>query len=88
MNSTQLPDELTVKTEDREQAMDKWQYLIKNNQELDESKPLANAEIEIICQILSEENKTRPVGLAQGEFAVPDDFNDSLPEDILDSFYQ
>ena len=68
--------------------MDKWQYLIKNNRELDESKPLANVEIEIICQVLSEENKTRPVGLAKSEFAVPDDFNDSLPEDILDSFYQ
>ena len=27
--------------------------------------------------------KQRPYGLCQGEFVVPDDFNDPLPEDIL-----
>jgi antitoxin (DNA-binding transcriptional repressor) of toxin-antitoxin stability system len=26
------------------------------------------------------DNKTRPVGLCEGEFTVPDDFNDPLPE--------
>lgn len=28
----------------------------------------------------------RPIGLAKGEFVVPDDFDDPLPEEILDSF--
>jgi len=28
----------------------------------------------------------RPYGLAKGEFVVPDDFNDPLPEDILRDF--
>lgn len=28
----------------------------------------------------------RPFGLARGEFVVPDDFDDPLPEDILRSF--
>ncbi|HEY0156372.1 MAG TPA: type II toxin-antitoxin system Phd/YefM family antitoxin [Thermoanaerobaculia bacterium] len=28
----------------------------------------------------------RPLGLAKGEFLVPDDFDDPLPEEILDSF--
>jgi antitoxin (DNA-binding transcriptional repressor) of toxin-antitoxin stability system len=28
----------------------------------------------------------RPAGLAAGEFQVPDDFNDPLPPDVLDSF--
>lgn len=28
----------------------------------------------------------RPWGLAKGEFVVPDDFNDPLPDDILDAF--
>ncbi|HYK04565.1 MAG TPA: type II toxin-antitoxin system Phd/YefM family antitoxin [Thermoanaerobaculia bacterium] len=28
----------------------------------------------------------RPIGLAKGEFVVPDDFNDPLPEDVLELF--
>jgi antitoxin (DNA-binding transcriptional repressor) of toxin-antitoxin stability system len=28
----------------------------------------------------------RPIGLAQGEFSVPDDFNDSLPAQVLKDF--
>lgn len=28
----------------------------------------------------------RPWGLYQGQFTVPDDFNDSLPDDLLDLF--
>jgi prevent-host-death family protein len=28
----------------------------------------------------------RPWGLAKGEFTVPDDFNDALPEDVLALF--
>jgi prevent-host-death family protein len=29
---------------------------------------------------------TRPFGLCEGEFTVPDDFDAPLPEDVLDSF--
>ena len=28
----------------------------------------------------------RPIGLAKGQFTVPDDFNDPLPEDVLRTF--
>lgn len=28
----------------------------------------------------------RPIGLAKGQFVVPDDFNAPLPDDILDAF--
>jgi len=28
----------------------------------------------------------RPSGLAKGDFVVPDDFDDPLPEDILEEF--
>ena len=28
----------------------------------------------------------RPFGLCRGEFTVPDDFDDPLPEDLLSSF--
>jgi len=40
------------------------------------------AEIRPMC-----ETKTlRPVGLAAGKLVVPDDFDDPLPEEILDAF--
>lgn len=28
----------------------------------------------------------RPIGLCEGEFVVPDDFNDPLPEEIINLF--
>jgi len=28
----------------------------------------------------------RPIGLAQGLFTVPEDFNDPLPEDVMQTF--
>lgn len=28
----------------------------------------------------------RPIGLAAGEFVVPDDFDNPLPDDLLDAF--
>jgi antitoxin (DNA-binding transcriptional repressor) of toxin-antitoxin stability system len=31
-------------------------------------------------------NGPRPIGLAAGEFVVPDDFDDPLPDDLLDAF--
>ena len=30
--------------------------------------------------------QSRPVGLAKGQFTVPDDFNTPLPEDIVQAF--
>jgi len=34
----------------------------------------------------SKEKQARPIGLCEGEFVVPDDFNDPLPEEIIDLF--
>ena len=34
----------------------------------------------------AETETLRPVGLAEGEFVVPDDFDDPLPDDLLDAF--
>jgi hypothetical protein len=31
-------------------------------------------------------SQPRPIGLAKGEFTVPDDFNAPLPEDVLQAF--
>jgi antitoxin (DNA-binding transcriptional repressor) of toxin-antitoxin stability system len=35
---------------------------------------------------LSAEMGPRPIGLAAGEFVVPDDFDAPLPDDLLDAF--
>ena len=32
------------------------------------------------------QKKSRPIGLCEGEFVVPDDFNDPLPEEIINLF--
>ena len=48
--------------------------------------PLTNEDIDRIVESYRKQNKTRPIGLAKGEFVVPDDFNDSLPDEILDLF--
>ena len=31
-------------------------------------------------------SQPRPIGLAKGQFTVPDDFNAPLPEDVLETF--
>lgn len=31
-------------------------------------------------------SQPRPIGLARGQFIVPEDFNAPLPEDVLNSF--
>jgi len=35
---------------------------------------------------VAETETLRPVGLAAGEFVVPDDFDDPLPDELLDAF--
>jgi hypothetical protein len=47
---------------------------------------LTNEEIDNILHIYRQENKLRPWGLAKGEFVVPNDFNEPLPDKILDLF--
>jgi hypothetical protein len=31
-------------------------------------------------------SRSRPIGLAKGQFTVPDDFNAPLPDDVLQAF--
>lgn len=35
---------------------------------------------------INEADNLRPVGLAAGEFVVPEDFDEPLPDDLLDAF--
>jgi hypothetical protein len=41
-----------------------------------------------LLTILNQNNtaQLRPIGLAKGEFTVPEDFNTPLPEDVLRTF--
>ena len=48
--------------------------------------PVTNEDIDRIVESYRKQNKKRPIGLAKGEFVVPDDFNDPLPDEILDLF--
>jgi antitoxin (DNA-binding transcriptional repressor) of toxin-antitoxin stability system len=48
---------------------------------LQADQPLAE-----IKPVSSETLRPRPFGLCSGEFTVPDDFNDPLPEDVVSSF--
>lgn len=51
--------------------------IMDNNQPVAELKPLGGQERSKV---------QRPFGLAAGQFVVPDDFNDPLPEEILRDF--
>ena len=48
--------------------------------------PLTNEDIDRVIESYRQQNKQRPIGLAKGKFTVPDDFNDPLPDEILDLF--
>lgn len=52
----------------------------------DPDYPLTNEDIDRIVESYRQQNKPLPIGLAKGEFTVPDDFNDPLPDEILDLF--
>ena len=52
----------------------------------DPDYPLTNEDIDRIVESYRQQNKPLPIGLAKAEFTVPDDFNDPLPDEILDLF--
>ena len=53
-----------------------------------QKRVLSNEEIDQICDLLAKQNQKRPSVFAEGEFTVPDNFNDPLPSEIMDSFYE
>ena len=60
-----------------EKLLEKWRELPldKQQQVLQFVESLKEQKLEI---------KQRPFGLCQGEFTVPDDFNQPLPDDVLE----
>ncbi|MEM9271917.1 MAG: DUF2281 domain-containing protein [Cyanobacteria bacterium P01_F01_bin.143] len=55
------------------------EFLEYKQQPVTSETPLTNEDIDRIVESYRKQNKQRPIGLAQGEFVVPDDFNDPLP---------
>ena len=88
INQFELSSDFGVMTVQESQAMAKWKYLLKHDREMDKAEPLSDDELNIVRQVLSRQNKTRPVGLAKGEVFIADDFNEPLPDEIIDLFYQ
>jgi hypothetical protein len=62
------------------------EYLEVQNNTVEIETPTTNEEIDRIVESYRQQNKLLPIGLAKGEFVVPDDFNDPLPDQILDLF--
>ena len=53
---------------------------------VDSDYPLTNEDIDRIVESYRQQNKSLPIGLAKDRINVPDDFNDPLPDEILDLF--
>ena len=56
-----------------------------NQKEIQQDSP-REAEAQPLESTPTEEMKLRPIGLCAGEFVVPDDFDDPLPDWLLDAF--
>ena len=56
---------------------------IENKQPIEDEIPVTNEDIDRIVESYRQQNKPLPIGLAKGKFVVPDDFNDPLPDEIL-----
>ena len=62
------------------------EFLEYKQQSVTTETPITNEDIDRVVESYRQQNKRRPIGLAKGEFTVPDDFNDPLPDEILDLF--
>lgn len=47
---------------------------------------LTNEDIDLIVESYRQQSKPLPIGLAEKRLNIPDNFNDPLPDDILDLF--
>ena len=59
---------------------------LEDKQSIEDEIPVTNEDIDRIVESYRQQNKPLPIGLAKGKFVVPDDFNDPLPDEILNLF--
>jgi antitoxin (DNA-binding transcriptional repressor) of toxin-antitoxin stability system len=77
---------ITLNIDDIERNLSGFIKLIQEGNSLiitQANEPIAEIKPIVINQALK---KPRPIGLCAGEFIVPDDFNDPLPEEIINLF--
>ncbi len=43
---------------------------------------------ELLKRVWANDSGLRPIGLAKGEFVVPPEFFEPLPDEVLDSFFR
>ena len=67
-------------------SVHKFVESLTSKKTLTTEQPLTNEDIDRIRESYRQQNKLLPIGLAKGEFTVPEDFNDPLPDEILDLF--
>ena len=60
--------------------------LLSKEQHKKQEIPVTNEDIDRVVESYRKQNKPLPIGLAKGELTIPDDFNDPLPDEILDLF--
>ncbi|MEL6908883.1 MAG: DUF2281 domain-containing protein [Cyanobacteria bacterium J06629_2] len=87
---TNTREELNRKLNDLSTEQLKSVYQFVESLEYEQPKqneiPVTNEDIDRVVATYRQQNKPLPIGLAKGEFIVPDDFNDPLPDEILDLF--
>lgn len=71
-----------------EQLNSVYQFVesLEHEQPMQNEIPVTNEDIDRVVESYRRQNKPLPIGLAKGEFTIPDDFNDPLPDEILDLF--
>lgn len=78
---------ITLKIDDMQQDFSGFIKLIQEGNSLiitQADQPIA--EVKPIPTNQPQKQQRRPIGLCAGEFVVPDDFNDPLPEEIINLF--
>ncbi|NER38551.1 MAG: hypothetical protein F6J93_32135 [Oscillatoria sp. SIO1A7] len=68
------------------EAADTMLTVMASKSEESEANLDENAQIDAKIEQYRQEGKLRPIGLCAGEFVVTDDFNDPLPDEIIDLF--
>lgn len=84
MSITDKSPIVQVNVEEMERDLLAYLHLVENGETLiivKMGKPVAE-----LRPIFSSPMKLRPFGLCAGEFTVPDDFDDPLPEEIIQEF--
>lgn len=69
-------------------AWEKWQYLREHHQEKEDQEPLSNEEIDLVCSFLTKRLLSRPLETEKQKVFISDDFNEPLPDDVINLFYQ